>query len=278
MKSARVFPIDIPFSPYNYRILRLKNEQIRPGVSMSRKFPLAVEIEINSDCNLSCSYCPNSKAERIEKGQMDKNLFVAILDQLASFNYDGRISYHFYNEPTLSPNLDEFIRLTKQKLPKAWIDLFSNATNLNKERIENLSELGIDKFTLTKHARSQTPGMDQALENLQSHDSKKIYLTHFRDLRLTNRAGSVPIKSKQKPPLSLPCFIPDCALVITVKGNVVPCYEDFFQKNVMGNVMEQHILEIWNSPKYQNFRDTLKAGKRHLLEACKDCDNTRIIN
>jgi radical SAM protein with 4Fe4S-binding SPASM domain len=238
-------------------------------MSKSRKFPLAVEIEINSDCNLSCSYCPNSKAERVEKGHMDKELFNTVLDQLASFSYDGRISFHFYNEPTLSPNLDEFIRLTKQKLPKAWLDLFSNGTSLDKDRIEYLSSLGIDKFTLTKHALSETP---------DHGDSKKIYLTHFRDLRLTNRAGSVPIKSKQKPPLNLPCFIPDCAIVITVKGNVVPCYEDFFQKNVMGNIKDRHILDIWNSPKYQAFRETLKSGQRHLLEACKDCDNTRIIN
>ena len=102
---------------------------------MATKFPLAVEIEINSDCNMACPYCPNSKAERVEKGRMEKSLFIEILNQLKSIEYNGRISYHFYNEPTLSPDLEEFVSLTKEYLPNARIDLFSNATLLDKNKI-----------------------------------------------------------------------------------------------------------------------------------------------
>lgn len=54
---------------------------------MSDKLPLAIEIEINSDCNLSCAYCPNSKSERVEKGHMKPEVFETLMKQLQSHRY-----------------------------------------------------------------------------------------------------------------------------------------------------------------------------------------------
>ncbi len=246
---------------------------------MGAKFPLAVEIEINSDCNMACPYCPNSQAERVEKGRMDQDLFIEILSQLRSFEYSGRISYHFYNEPTLSPDLDLFVQLTREYLPQARIDLYSNGTLLDKNRIENLIQSGVDKFSLTKHFKANTASLEQALEEISPENRKKIRYQNFKDLSLTNRGGSLNLKvSNLKPPLSLPCFIPQCALVITVKGNVVPCYEDYFQKHTMGNIKTSHIIEIWNSKKFVDFRENLQLGLRDKWDVCKDCNNAWVIS
>lgn len=246
---------------------------------MNVQFPLAVEIEINSDCNMACPYCPNSIAQRKEKGHMDKGLFVEILSQLKSFEYNGRISYHFYNEPTLSPHLTEYVKLTREFLPQARIDLYSNGTLLDKEKIEELCSAGVDKFSLTKHFKADTNALETALKDLPENTKERLRINSYKDLSLTNRGGSLQIKVKNhKAPLNLPCFIPNCAVVITVKGNVVPCYEDYFQKHVMGNVSENHLLDIWNSENYQQFRQKLKAGQRDLLEVCKDCNNAWVIS
>ena len=78
--------------------------------------------------------------------------------------------------------------------------------------------------------------------------------------------------------MTIPCFIPRSVMVISVLGNVIPCYEDFFQKHIMGNVKEQHLLEIWNSEKYTAFRETLQKGLRSDLEVCRDCNNRSVIN
>lgn len=246
---------------------------------MGVKFSLAVEIEINSECNMACPYCPNSKAERVEKGRMDRSLYVEIMRQLRDINYEGRISYHFYNEPTLSPDLNEFVRLTREYLPKSRIELYSNGTLLDQPKIEQLIEDGVDRFALTKHFRANTDALESAMQNLPEDKRGKIRYQSFKDLSLTNRGGSLNLNVKNiKPPLTLPCFIPKCALVITVKGNVVPCYEDYFQKHVMGNVKDTHIIDIWNSERFVQFRENLGEGKRANWEVCKDCNNAWVIS
>ena len=65
---------------------------------------MGIEIEINHDCNRACAYCPNSSLKRKNQGQMSERLFLRLLGQLKEIGYRGRISYHFYNEPLLSPN------------------------------------------------------------------------------------------------------------------------------------------------------------------------------
>lgn len=53
-----------------------------------------VEIEINSQCNRKCSYCPNSFMKRKEQGEMESKVFYKLLESLRKIKFDGRISYH----------------------------------------------------------------------------------------------------------------------------------------------------------------------------------------
>src|SRR5689334_19415572 len=108
------------------------------------RFALSVEIEINHDCNRACAYCPNSKHERAEKGRMDRELFLRLMEQLRKIDYRGRISYHFYNEPLLSPDLEKFVACTKEHLPQAWIEIYTNGTLLNETRLSGLFKSGVD--------------------------------------------------------------------------------------------------------------------------------------
>jgi len=65
--------------------------------------------------------------------------------------------------------------------------------------------------------------------------------------------------------------------VITVKGNVLTCYEDYNQKNIMGNINDEHIKEIWLKEDYVKFRNDLKKGFRSKYEVCKTCNNMQVI-
>ncbi|MBY0552896.1 SPASM domain-containing protein [bacterium] len=244
---------------------------------MGENLPLAVEIEINSDCNLSCAYCPNSKSERIEKGHMPLETFKKIMLQLQQYNYAGRISYHFYNEPTLSPNLNLFVRMTKEHLPKAKTILYSNGTNLDKNKIDALYADGLDRFVITEHHQAKLHNLDFISDDKSIYTTNRFKFSTFKQIPMTNRAGAVKAGARITEPLNTPCFIPRCVLVITLKGNVVACYEDYFQHHVMGNIHEQDIMSIWNSEKYVHFRNELKLGNRHKFEACKNCNNQLII-
>lgn len=237
-----------------------------------------IDIEINHACNRTCWYCPNDSTARSEKGEMSEELFSRIIAQLKEINYKGKICFHFYNEPLLCTKLDSFTALSKKLLPDCKIELVTNGTLLSLERFLKLSELGVDIFTITKHH-----GIDQLPVELFSNDiekdlQNKINLKNHSQLYYSNRAGLVPSLSEGKLlPLKRPCFIPSCMLVVTVKGNILACYEDYEQKSEMGNINTSTLKEIWNSENYANFREDLKKGHRTIYKLCQSCDNTKMI-
>ncbi len=58
--------------------------------------------------------------------------------------------------------------------------------------------------------------------------------------------------------------------VITWDGQVVPCCFDKDASHSLGNVSEKTFAEVWNSDKYNNFRQTLLKGREHI-DICKNC-------
>jgi radical SAM protein with 4Fe4S-binding SPASM domain len=239
---------------------------------------LGVEIEINHHCNLSCDYCPNSKTERKETGAMSPQIFERAMRQLQELDYKGRISYHFYNEPLLNPYLETFVKTSKQLLPETKSEISTNGTLLTLEKFNQLRAAGVDKFTVTKHKDLKKIAFEATYEALNDEEKRSIKFNDHSSLIYTSRGGLVPygrelndnIKKRR-------CLIPECMLVITVKGNVLPCYEDYGQHNVMGNINEMSLKEIWNSDKYVQFRQDLWNGHREKYAVCKDCNNIKVI-
>lgn len=237
----------------------------------------AIEIEINHGCNKTCSYCPVSTLERVEKGHMSLEIYEEIISQLKELNYEGRISYDFYNEPMLSPNLEKYVQMAKSALPKTNIELYSNGTLLSLERFQRLNAAGIDKFIITKHEGVGAYVFEDTITKLSPKERSKVQYRSFTDLRLTNRGGVLPHIPHEREAVNLPCMIPSMMLTITVNGNVVPCFEDFYQKNQMGNIMEKKLKDIWLSEKYLSFRKKLFLGKRAEFEACKSCSRLEVL-
>jgi GTP 3',8-cyclase len=238
-----------------------------------------IDIEISSDCNLKCSYCPIAHQPRLERGLMSHELFSLILDQLADIEFAGIINYHFYNEPLLVEHLDDFIEMSKQRLPLSRSHLYTNGLFLSTKRTYELIEIGVDRFYVTRHEKMKNFSFDKTWDELPS-DLKRDYFFYkpFEDLELTNRSGEVQEgKFLDKLPLSLPCLIPSMSLIITLKGNVLTCYEDYSQKYEMGNITNTHLKEIWSSPKFTTFRQDLLSGKRELYPHCKKCNNIKIM-
>lgn len=236
-----------------------------------------IEIEINHGCNKSCSYCPNSVNTRIETGHMKIGLYEELMLQLKGLNYSGKISYSFYNEPTLSPNLELYISLAKKMLVGVSIELYSNGTLIDSQKFKQLIIAGVDKFIITKHEKIENYEFDKTYSLLSSTEKLLVNFRNYTELKLTNRGGLLKEVGPEVNTKFLACKIPDKMLTITVDGNVVPCFEDFFQKNEMGNIGKTNILDIWNSDKYKSFRKALRQGLRHKFEACKDCNRVEVL-
>ncbi|MBU1121026.1 radical SAM protein, partial [Candidatus Micrarchaeota archaeon] len=92
----------------------------------------AVEIETNTECNRKCVNCPNFLFER-EKGLMETNLYKKIINELSETKYNGRLSPHFYNEPLLDKRLLLLMSYTRDKLPEAFICVYTNGDLLDRK-------------------------------------------------------------------------------------------------------------------------------------------------
>lgn len=58
--------------------------------------------------------------------------------------------------------------------------------------------------------------------------------------------------------------------VMTWDGNIVPCCFDKDARYIMGNIHDQSFREIWNGPKYQDFRSRLFSNRKEI-DICKNC-------
>ena len=110
-------------------------------------------------------------------------------------------------------------------------------TLLTEQRLQALFDLGVDKFIVTKHHGSPNYGFDKVYAKLEPSLQNRIKFQSYKEIQLTSRGGLVRVGSaKRKPPLDLPCLIPSSLIVVTVNGNVLPCFEDYTEQNATGTI------------------------------------------
>ena len=79
-----------------------------------QSFPLPTEIEISESgtCNRSCSFCPRSAANFIDKKEFITNkLHEKLCVELKELNYKGTIRYSGFVEPMLDKNIFNLINM-----------------------------------------------------------------------------------------------------------------------------------------------------------------------
>jgi radical SAM protein with 4Fe4S-binding SPASM domain len=60
--------------------------------------------------------------------------------------------------------------------------------------------------------------------------------------------------------------------LITWNGDVVPCCRDPQGRHVMGNILQQDLREIWNGPKYTDFRRRILTDQGKI-DICRLCSS-----
>jgi len=232
-----------------------------------------INIEINTDCNRACKYCPNSNHSRSKKENrklMDEHIFKKIINELSDLRWSGRISPQFYGEPLLDKRIFSLMGYAHLKLPKARLLLISNGDYLDIKTYKKLKDSGVSKFLITQHGKTVSPAMRELLKYLKQNSKEMDSVSYSKrddSIPMYNRGGLVNPKIVDYYPR---CRLSKNPVVIDYDGNVILCCNDYHSSIKFGNVRNKTLLEIWNCFEYRNIRRELQKGI-YSLPICKKC-------
>ncbi|HED2543451.1 radical SAM/SPASM domain-containing protein [Raoultella planticola] len=225
----------------------------------------ALDFEINSNCNLECSYCPTSFSNGRGKHLMSFDTFKNAIDNLSSIKYSGRISPHFFGEPLLDDRLPELMSYARKKLPNAEIVIHTNGIRLSREKYDACMSAGVTGFLVTKHTKTMPKNIVDIMQSKYATYGT-IKIRTIESLTLFNRGGTVKPKKERK---MKKCFYLSDEISITHTGNVV-CTNDFLETHIFGNVNKSGLLEVWNDEDFKRIRNEVRKGI-FTLDMCKKC-------
>jgi radical SAM protein with 4Fe4S-binding SPASM domain len=250
-----------------------------------QELPLPTEIEISESgtCNRTCSFCPRSAANFIDKKEFITNkLHEKLCIELKELNYKGTIRYSGFVEPMLDKNIFNLINMVRNYLPECNIEMVTNGDPLNLKRLKKLFVSGLNKILISAYDGKEE---SDKLENLciQASLSDKQFIVRHRyyseeqdfGITLSNRSGLMADAEFKidalKDPLKKPCYIPSYTFFLDYQGDVLMCPHDWGKKAILGDLNKEKLIDIWFSKKFMGIRKMLNKSNRNL-KPCNVCD------
>ncbi|MCL2657700.1 MAG: SPASM domain-containing protein [Betaproteobacteria bacterium] len=279
-------------------------EQVDPRVAadLFKRSVKMVEIEVFSYCNRRCWFCPNATIDRISSNNfMPSQMYTSILEQLASIDYDGMLTYSRYNEPLADKIILDRIAEARDTIPKIILHTNTNGDYLNNDYLKQLYDAGLRSLGIQIYLKNNERYDHAKIKTAGEKTLKRVGLPatvicdvpgeryeqqlHYRDMHIrmygrnfetggTNRGGQVPIHMGHR--RTSPCLVPFWAMYIDYDGSAVPCcnfrsdvpaHKDY----VLGNLQsEPNIFAMYAGQAAASFRrsligDELKSG------LCSNC-------
>ncbi len=251
-----------------------------------------VAIEISSQCNRNCKFCPNAYNERPDE-LIDFSLLVKAAKELREINYKGRIELYIYNEPLKHKKwFLKCLKYLRETVPKSCLMIATNGDYLHSgNEIIELFDLGLNQLLINCYSKGLfvkrqfwidslpvNVSREKSVYTVASSKSKTIQIldkslpeTFGKGVfRLVNRAGNLP-NIELKTPLEKMCVKPFRFLNITWKGNALVCCQDYHERVSYGSLENRTLLELWNHPVMNEYRKRLLKKDRSLPLCCK-CD------
>ena len=251
--------------------------------------PSVVEISDSGTCNRTCSFCPRSDPNYVDKKEfISKNLHENICRQLSELNYRGMVIYSGFNEPLLNKDIYENVKRTRDYLPDSKIEIITNGDVLNEDRLKRLFESGLNTILISAYDSKEAAEelydlcLKCGLKENEQFIVRHRYLPESQDFGITisNRSGMLKnAEHKIDAPtkyLNRPCYYPGYMFFIDYNGDVLMCSHDWGKKHILGNLVEKSIKDIWLSHKTKKAREKLFKGTRSI-KPCNECDVSGIL-
>lgn len=278
-----------------------------PKQKIVRKYPLQVDLELSSQCNLQCPMCYTNTIdfiENVEKRFLDIDLYKKIIDEVADKVYAIRLSWR--GESTIHPNFIEAIQYAKDKGVKE-VSFLTNCSKLSLSFFEKIAHAGADWISAS---------IDGTWETYNKIRKPLIFEETFKKIKDINqyKAENNLVKPTIKiqtiwpairdnpeeyynlfaPYVDLISFNPlidylgkdkeiiyeenfSCPqlyerLFVASDGKVMMCNSDEFGKHVIGNAYEENIVDLWHGKNLTNIRELHnKQNGFKQMEMCRKC-------
>lgn len=270
-------------------------------------YPLLVDIELSSLCNLKCPMCYTITEEfkhKVNAKLMEENLFKKIIDEIALKVPAIRLSLR--GEPTLHPQLIEFAKYAKQKGVRE-ISFLTNGSRFTKEYFEQILESGVDWITISiDGVGDMYEGIRRPLKFCDIFEIVKMIKavkTEKKVHRPVIKIQSIWPAIKENPEEFYNLFSPyadaiafnplidyldndndivytenfSCPqlyqrLVVGADGSVMMCSNDEENANIIGNANIESIYGIWHGEKLKVVRGHHKVENGYKeISVCKRC-------
>jgi len=269
------------------------------------KYPLFIDLEVTSSCNLKCPFCATTfRGDKIKKGFIDFALVKKIIDEGAKNGLCG-VKFNIRGEPLLHPKIAEFVKYAKDK---GLVDVYfnTNAMLLNEINAKKLIDAGLDRLSISFEGYTK----DVYEKNRRGADFKKVIknIALIQGLKKKLNVSHPKIRIQT---VLLPDLVPylknykafwkdkvdeiaylDYKEMKTKKtgivnswicpqiwqrmavwwdGTILPCNHDDDALLSLGNAKKVSLKDAWNSMKMKSIRKMHKEAKAHLINACDGC-------
>ncbi len=275
------------------------------------EYPLNVDIELSTACNLHCPMCYTITEEfkkSVCKKFMEQELFFRLIDEIGGKVPAIRLSLR--GECTLHPNFVEFIRYAKKKGIRE-ISFLTNGSMLSVDFFKEIALAGADWITVS------IDGLYDTYEEIRKPLKFQETLQKIKDIhRLKQEMGlKRPVIKIQSiwpairecaeeyynlfvPYVDLVAFNPlidfsetseDCGeyeanfvcpqlyqrLIIGADGKVMCCANDEIGCCIIGDANRETVYDIWHGKARERIVALHEAGRFQEIDICRRCHISR---
>ena len=283
-----------------------------PKNHVVERFPIHMDIESTSVCNLRCVTCFQAY-ETIPSGYMKLELFRKIIDEGAEKGLRS-MKLNYRGEPMLHPKLPEMVKYAKDKgIMEVMFN--SNCTFLTEKMANDLIDAGLDKIicsvdghTKEVYDKIRVGGeFTKVIENIKmlqrikkergsirpitrvqmvdspaSHSQVQGFLDFWSGVvdrvaitemcDWTNKNLKTVMVSKQF----------DCPklyqrMSVWYNGLVTVCDGNYYGKLIAGDLNVQTVEDVWNGPIIKKMRDSHASGNSHKVRICAECGYRKTV-
>ena len=263
-------------------------------------FPLNIDIEVSSRCQIQCDHCFRQYMDIGESDLMPLEMYKKIVKESGQYKL-FTLKFSMRGEPLMHPDIVEMVRYAKQQgVKEVWLN--TNGGLLKDKLARDLIIAGTDWITMSFDGLGEIyESVRKPLKYIESLNKLKM----LRKIRDKLHAGTLlnvqtiwsAIKDNPNEYVNLMkgivdrvaynpdmnfeeiILVPDDSFVcprlwqrmcITSKGKYLKCPSDFESEEILGNVADHSVKEAWDMLQEKQ-RQLHLAGRKKESGVCNKC-------